>query len=225
MDRLVILHYARNVEIQGQGAPYGPALRKFPSSVSAHHFHVGCAPLYGIVTTLGGRIVTFAGGIPIKVGDAFVGAVGVSGGTADQGQAVARAAVEIQARYLSWKKQRSVKARRCVSRRSTSPTKATARRPLAGTSMSCSTTRAFPRAARSPICLWRTCGGKLKNWRRIATRYDKTADSYVGFVVSPQHCSGYPLSTWPSRMRSSRSRSRFRRFGSSGVGLTAIGSA
>ena len=23
---------------------------------------------------------------------------------------------------------------------------------------------------------------KLKNWRRIATRYDKTADSYVGFV-------------------------------------------
>lgn len=23
---------------------------------------------------------------------------------------------------------------------------------------------------------------KLKNWRRIATRYDKTADSYLGFV-------------------------------------------
>ena len=23
---------------------------------------------------------------------------------------------------------------------------------------------------------------KLKNWRRVATRYDKTADSYVGFV-------------------------------------------
>ena len=23
---------------------------------------------------------------------------------------------------------------------------------------------------------------KLKNWRRIATRYDKTADSYIGFV-------------------------------------------
>lgn len=23
---------------------------------------------------------------------------------------------------------------------------------------------------------------KLKNWRRVATRYDKTADSYLGFV-------------------------------------------
>jgi transposase len=23
---------------------------------------------------------------------------------------------------------------------------------------------------------------KLKNWRRLATRYDKTADSYIGFV-------------------------------------------
>ena len=24
---------------------------------------------------------------------------------------------------------------------------------------------------------------KLKNWRRIATRYDKTKESYLGFVV------------------------------------------
>jgi transposase len=24
---------------------------------------------------------------------------------------------------------------------------------------------------------------KLKNWRRLATRYDKTADSYLGFVL------------------------------------------
>ena len=23
---------------------------------------------------------------------------------------------------------------------------------------------------------------KVKNWRRIATRYDRTADSYIGFV-------------------------------------------
>jgi len=23
---------------------------------------------------------------------------------------------------------------------------------------------------------------KLKNWRRVATRYDKTAQSYIGFV-------------------------------------------
>lgn len=51
------------------------------------------APLYGIASTIGGRIITFAGGIPLKAGEAFVGAVGVSGGTADQDQTVAEAAV------------------------------------------------------------------------------------------------------------------------------------
>ncbi len=25
--------------------------------------------------------------------------------------------------------------------------------------------------------------GKLENWRRVAPRYDKTAESYLGFVV------------------------------------------
>ncbi|TDV70243.1 heme-binding protein [Pseudomonas sp. LP_7_YM] len=51
------------------------------------------ASLYGIANSVDGRIITFAGGIPLKSGDAFVGAVGVSGGTADQDQAVAEAAV------------------------------------------------------------------------------------------------------------------------------------
>ena len=27
------------------------------------------------------------------------------------------------------------------------------------------------------------CFGKSKNWRRPATRYDKTADSYLGFAL------------------------------------------
>ena len=27
------------------------------------------------------------------------------------------------------------------------------------------------------------CFNGLKNWRRLATRYDKTADSYLGFVL------------------------------------------
>ncbi|WP_110947983.1 GlcG/HbpS family heme-binding protein [Pseudomonas bohemica] len=51
------------------------------------------APLYGIANSVDGRIITFAGGIPLKSGESFVGAVGVSGGTADQDQAVAEAAV------------------------------------------------------------------------------------------------------------------------------------
>lgn len=50
------------------------------------------APLYGIANSVDGRIITFAGGIPLKSGESFVGAVGISGGTADQDQAVAEAA-------------------------------------------------------------------------------------------------------------------------------------
>lgn len=38
---------------------------------------------------------------------------------------------------------------------------------------------------------------KLKNWRRVATRYDKTKESYLGFVALASINSGYPLSTTP----------------------------
>lgn len=48
-------------------------------------------PLFGIHTTNGGRIVIFAGGIPLMRDGKVVGAVGVSGGTVDQDQEVAEA--------------------------------------------------------------------------------------------------------------------------------------
>jgi len=48
-------------------------------------------PLYGLETTNGGRIINFAGGIPIMRGDDVAGALGVSGGTPDQDQEVAEA--------------------------------------------------------------------------------------------------------------------------------------
>ena len=48
-------------------------------------------PLYGLETTNGGRIINFAGGIPIMRGDDVAGAIGVSGGTSDQDQEVAEA--------------------------------------------------------------------------------------------------------------------------------------
>lgn len=41
-------------------------------------------PLYGIQHTNNGRIVIFGGGVPLKVGDAVIGGLGVSGGTAEQ---------------------------------------------------------------------------------------------------------------------------------------------
>ena len=50
-------------------------------------------PLFGINSTNHDRVVIFAGGMPLKVGDVVVGAVGASGGTVDQDQKVAEAAV------------------------------------------------------------------------------------------------------------------------------------
>lgn len=51
-------------------------------------------PLFGIHTTNHGRVVIFAGGIPLKRGDAVYGAVGVSGGNVEQDQTVAEAAAQ-----------------------------------------------------------------------------------------------------------------------------------
>jgi uncharacterized protein GlcG (DUF336 family) len=48
-------------------------------------------PLFGIHTTNDGRVVVFAGGIPLKRDGEVVGAVGVSGGTVDQDQQIAEA--------------------------------------------------------------------------------------------------------------------------------------
>lgn len=51
------------------------------------------APFYGIQHSNQGRIMVFAGGMPVLRGSQVVGAVGVSGGTGDQDQAVAEAAL------------------------------------------------------------------------------------------------------------------------------------
>ena len=47
---------------------------------------------FGIHVSNGGRVMIFAGGIPIKVKGQIVGAVGISGGSGEQDQAVAEAA-------------------------------------------------------------------------------------------------------------------------------------
>ncbi|MGH9942077.1 MAG: GlcG/HbpS family heme-binding protein [Pyrinomonadaceae bacterium] len=48
-------------------------------------------PLFGIHASNGGKIIIFAGGIPLKDGSTVVGAIGVSGGTVEQDQEVAEA--------------------------------------------------------------------------------------------------------------------------------------
>jgi uncharacterized protein GlcG (DUF336 family) len=51
-------------------------------------------PLFGINSTNHEKVVIFAGGAPVKVDDVVIGAVGASGGTVEQDQKVADAAVE-----------------------------------------------------------------------------------------------------------------------------------
>ena len=47
---------------------------------------------YGLSNTVEGRIITFAGGVPLRSGHELVGAIGVSGGTAEQDREIAEAA-------------------------------------------------------------------------------------------------------------------------------------
>jgi uncharacterized protein GlcG (DUF336 family) len=47
--------------------------------------------LFGIHASNHGRVMIFAGGVPLKQGDQVVGAVGVSGGLGKQDHAVAEA--------------------------------------------------------------------------------------------------------------------------------------
>jgi uncharacterized protein GlcG (DUF336 family) len=50
-------------------------------------------PLYGIEASNHGRLIVFAGGIPLMSGGRVMGAIGVSGGSVDQDQEVAEAGV------------------------------------------------------------------------------------------------------------------------------------
>lgn len=50
------------------------------------------AQFFGINASNGGRVMIFAGGVPLRLGDRVVGAVGVSGGSGEQDQTVADAA-------------------------------------------------------------------------------------------------------------------------------------
>ena len=51
-------------------------------------------PLYGIEASNDGKLIVFAGGIPLKSRGRVVGAIGGSGGSIEQDQAVAEAGVE-----------------------------------------------------------------------------------------------------------------------------------
>ncbi|MDR0298218.1 MAG: heme-binding protein [Streptococcaceae bacterium] len=51
------------------------------------------ASLYNMETMMDGRLVTFAGGIPIKLEEKIIGAIGVSGGLVEEDQMLCETAV------------------------------------------------------------------------------------------------------------------------------------
>ena len=51
-------------------------------------------PLFGIHASNGGRLIIFAGGIPLVRNGTVIGAIGVSGGSVEQDQEVAEAGVK-----------------------------------------------------------------------------------------------------------------------------------
>lgn len=53
---------------------------------------------WGMSTALGGRIVVLPGGLPVRHGDALVGAIGVSGGYGHEDRRCASAALDAAAR-------------------------------------------------------------------------------------------------------------------------------
>ncbi|MBE5413463.1 hypothetical protein E3G39_005058 [Mycobacteroides abscessus] len=65
--------------------------------VSTEELAADAAPgnqFYGVHASNHGRIMIFAGGIPVQQSGQIVGAVGVSGGTGEQDKTVAQAAAE-----------------------------------------------------------------------------------------------------------------------------------
>ncbi|WP_099975026.1 MULTISPECIES: GlcG/HbpS family heme-binding protein [Lactobacillaceae] len=51
-------------------------------------------PLYEMETMLDGKLVSFAGGIPVVVNNQIIGSVGVSGGAVEEDQAICESIVE-----------------------------------------------------------------------------------------------------------------------------------
>ncbi|WP_041249833.1 GlcG/HbpS family heme-binding protein [Gluconacetobacter diazotrophicus] len=59
----------------------------------AEHSQPG-GPFFGIHTSNNGRVMIFAGGVPLRRGEKIVGAIGISGGSGEQDERVAQAGVQ-----------------------------------------------------------------------------------------------------------------------------------
>lgn len=71
---------------------YSSLMNRMPTGDLAPLVQPG-AEFYGYDSLAGGRMIVFAGGIPLERDGVLVGAIGVSGGSADQDQRAAEAGV------------------------------------------------------------------------------------------------------------------------------------
>ena len=71
---------------------YSALVNRMPTSELAQMVQPG-TEYYGYDSVAGGRMIVFGGGLPIEMGGVLVGAVGVSGGSAEQDEQAARAGV------------------------------------------------------------------------------------------------------------------------------------
>jgi uncharacterized protein GlcG (DUF336 family) len=77
-----------------QGKAYTARAFDMPTKALVPEVQPG-GSLFGIEASNDGRLIVFAGGIPITDGDEVVGAIGVSGGSVEQDQEVAEAGVAV----------------------------------------------------------------------------------------------------------------------------------
>ena len=71
---------------------YSALVNRMPTSELAQMVQPG-TEYYGYDSVAAGRMIVFGGGLPIEMGGVLVGAVGVSGGSAEQDEQAARAGV------------------------------------------------------------------------------------------------------------------------------------
>lgn len=76
-----------------KGKAYSAVAVQIPTGELAELAQPG-AELFGIDKTDGGRIIVFAGGLPVRVDDEVVGGIGVSGGPVADDEACAQAGLE-----------------------------------------------------------------------------------------------------------------------------------
>lgn len=65
---------------------------KMPTKEISEQVQPG-APLYDMSTMLTGKLVTFAGGIPLTTHDTIIGGVGISGGSVEEDQSICQTIV------------------------------------------------------------------------------------------------------------------------------------